>query len=125
MSNTLNRIRTLFSILLGMAILLGSFVFAGALVQIANAEVIFCGTSAAATSTSGIGRSGRCADGARLIVGTSTGEGPQGPQGDAGPIGPQGPQGDTGPAGSDGEDGATGPEGPQGDTGAAGPQGTD
>ena len=108
MSNTLNRIRTRFSILLGMAILLGSFVFAGAFVQIADAEVIFCGTSAGATSTSGIGRTGRCADGARLIVGTSPGEGPQGPQGvpglegatgPEGPAGPQGPQGIQGPQG--------------------------
>ncbi|MDQ0417801.1 hypothetical protein J2Z48_001985, partial [Croceifilum oryzae] len=52
--------------------------------------------------------------------------GPQGPQGDTGPLGPQGPQGDTGPLGPQGPQGGTGPlgpQGPQGGTGPLGPQG--
>ena len=61
--------------------------------------------------------------------------GPQGPQGEQGPIGSQGPQGETGPQGPQGEQGPqgvqgetgsqgpVGPQGPQGDQGPIGPQG--
>lgn len=52
--------------------------------------------------------------------------GPQGPQGEQGPIGltgPQGPQGEQGPIGLTGPQGPQGEQGPIGLTGAQGPQG--
>ncbi len=55
--------------------------------------------------------------------------GPQGPQGETGPVGPAGPAGERGPAGAVGPQGPQGERGPQGlqgvkgDTGATGPQG--
>jgi hypothetical protein len=52
--------------------------------------------------------------------------GPQGPQGEQGPIGSQGPQGETGPQGATGPQGLQGLQGEQGPiglTGATGPQG--
>lgn len=107
------------SLAIAFAAAFGLFLFASISVSRAHAEVIFCGTSTGATSTSGIGRS-RCADGARLIVGTSPAEGPQGPQGEQGPQGPEGPQGDTGATGPQGETGDTGPQGPTGVAGADG-----
>lgn len=57
--------------------------------------------------------------------------GPQGPQGEQGPIGPQGPkgeQGSVGPEGPEGPQGDSGPKGdpgPQGEQGLLGPQGPD
>ncbi len=53
--------------------------------------------------------------------------GPQGPQGDPGPMGPQGPQGEQGiqgKTGPQGEQGEPGPQGPKGDVGPAGPKGS-
>lgn len=49
--------------------------------------------------------------------------GPQGPQGEPGPVGPQGPKGDTGPQGATGSVGPQGPQGAQGPRGDSGPQG--
>jgi len=52
--------------------------------------------------------------------------GPQGAQGEPGPIGPQGgpgPKGETGPQGPQGEPGPTGPTGPKGPRGIQGPPG--
>ena len=49
--------------------------------------------------------------------------GPQGLQGEAGPVGPQGATGETGPQGPKGDVGATGATGPKGETGEQGPQG--
>ena len=60
------------------------------------------------------------------IVITSTVDeivGPQGPQGEVGPIGPAGPQGEQGPVGPQGEPGVEGAMGPQGEQGPQGPQG--
>jgi Collagen triple helix repeat (20 copies) len=50
--------------------------------------------------------------------------GPQGPQGNPGPVGetgPQGPQGDPGPQGPPGPQGVPGPQGPQGEPGSSQP----
>ncbi|MDT7042851.1 hypothetical protein [Candidatus Nitronereus thalassa] len=50
--------------------------------------------------------------------------GPQGPQGNPGPVGatgPQGPQGDPGPQGPQGPQGVPGPQGPQGEPGSSQP----
>ena len=49
--------------------------------------------------------------------------GPQGIQGDTGPMGPQGPTGEQGPQGETGPIGPQGPQGEQGPTGEQGPQG--
>jgi hypothetical protein len=51
------------------------------------------------------------------------GNGPTGPQGDAGPTGPSGNPGATGPTGPSGNPGATGPTGASGNPGATGPTG--
>lgn len=65
----------------------------------------------------------------RIWINAGEIQGPQGPQGETGPVGPQGPKGEKGdigpqgPQGLKGDTGDQGPQGPKGEIGPVGPQG--